>query len=273
MSRSTENPLGKATAYPRGYSPQLLHAVPRSEARQSLRMGTSLPFHGEDLWNAWELSWLDVSGRPSAATAEIRVPAESPNIIESKSLKLYLNSLADSVYPAADAVRLRIAADLSACAGGEVSVQLGSVSDMGRYEIKALPGFCIDDADASFGLTSIDAGTLKSNRSELVSEELHSHLLRSNCPVTGQPDTGSILIRYSGPKIQRGSLLGYLVAFREHEAFHEACVEKIFVDLKRRCAPSRLTVYARYNRRGGIDINPFRSDFEAQAENLRLPRQ
>ncbi len=273
MRKSSENQLGRATPSPRDYAPEMLYAVSREPARQGLGIGAALPFHGEDLWNAWELSWLDLHGRPIVAVAELRVPASSPNLIESKSLKLYLNSLASTRYPSASAVRELIARDLENCAGFPVAVRLQTDSDAASYAVSALPGICIDNEPAKFEFASVDAQLLRSDPRTEISESLHSHLLRSLCPVTGQPDTGSILISYRGPKIHRGALLQYLVSFREHQAFHEACVEQIFVEVKSRCAPSQLTVYARYNRRGGLDINPFRSDFEKQPPNTRLWRQ
>jgi 7-cyano-7-deazaguanine reductase len=269
----TTIPLGNASDYRREYSPHLLFAVARADARSKLVPGGCPSFHGEDLWTAWELSWLDANGRPLIATATLRIPADSPQIIESKSLKLYLNSLAFTRYASIAELRGVIALDLSACAQADVDVQLCSAVDAKESFTATLPGLCIDDADASFDVPAADARMLRSDTGIMVSEELHSHLLRSNCPITRQPDTGSILIRYRGPKIHHGSLLEYLVSYREHDAFHEACVERIFVDLKTRCRPDRLTVYARYNRRGGIDINPFRSDFEDAAPNIRLWRQ
>ena len=273
MRKSSKNPLGKVTTAPRRPAPEVLFAVPRSDARKALGLGAKLPFHGEDLWNAWELCWLDPQGRPVVAVAELRVPATSPNLIESKSLKLYLNSLAWTRYPSASAVRELIARDLENCAGFPVAVRLQTDSDAASYAVSALPGICIDNEPAKFEFASVDAQLLRSDARTEISESLHSHLLRSLCPVTGQPDTGSILVSYRGPKIHRGALLQYLVSFREHQAFHEACIEQVFVDVKSRCAPSQLTVYARYNRRGGLDINPFRSDFEKQAPNTRLWRQ
>jgi 7-cyano-7-deazaguanine reductase len=273
MRKSREIPLGRATPSPRDYAPEMLYAVSRDLARQGLGIGAKLPFQGEDLWTAWELSWLDPQGRPIVAVAELRLPASSPNLIESKSLKLYLNSLASTRYPSPASVRELIARDLETCAGCPVAVSLRTDNDPASYAVSATPGNCIDSEPARFESALVDAQLLRSDPRTEVSESLHSHLLRSLCPVTGQPDTGSILISYRGPKIHRGTLLQYLVSYREHEAFHEACVEQIFVDLKSRCAPSQLTVYARYNRRGGLDINPFRSDFESKAPNTRLWRQ
>jgi 7-cyano-7-deazaguanine reductase len=273
MSQPTQSPLGRATDCPRSYSPQSLFAVPRADSRAVLNVGAPLPFHGEDLWNAWELCWLDSRGRPQVAVAEIRVPASSPNIIESKSLKLYLNSLALTRYPSGERLRDTIATDLGACAKAKVTVLLCGVSDATRHAIVALPGSCIDDCEANFDTPCVDGRILRADDTTRVSELLHSNLLRSNCPVTHQPDTGTVLIRYRGPKIDRGTLLEYLVSFRTLDEFHETCVERIFVDLKSSCAPDQLTVYARYNRRGGIDINPFRSDFEQRPDNSRLWRQ
>jgi 7-cyano-7-deazaguanine reductase len=261
------------TDYPRDYSPDLLYAVPRSDARATLGIGDALPFHGEDLWNAWELSWLDASGRPRTAVAELRVAADSPYLIESKSLKLYLNSLASSRFASVDRLRDTIAADLGACANGKVTVQIVMDRNISRFAVSEFEGACIDDAEGKFDRQEVDPRVLQPDKRQRVSETLHSHLLRSNCPITHQPDSGSILIRYSGPRIDRGSLLEYLVSFRNHDEFHEACVERIFVDLKSHCSPDLLTVYARYNRRGGIDINPFRSDFEQTGSNVRLWRQ
>jgi 7-cyano-7-deazaguanine reductase len=266
-------PLGEATRYRSTYSPQLLFAVARIDARRGSNIGQSVPFSGIDLWNAWELTWLDSNGKPVVATAEIRVPAESPSIIESKSLKLYLNSLSMSRFENIASVSAVIHADLSKTAGNEVSVKLFPADTWHDHQVSLLPGKCIDDRPATTSGKDVDSSLLKSDRQTDVLEDLHSHLLYSNCPVTNQPDSGSILIRYSGPKIDETSLLNYLVSYRQHNDFHEACVERIFVDIKNQCKPDKLTVYARYNRRGGLDINPFRSDFEDSPENIRLWRQ
>lgn len=265
-------PLGKPSGYPQKYNPEVLFGVPRTDARADLGIGLDLPFGGEDIWNAWELTWLDISGKPIVATATIRVPAESDKIIESKSLKLYLNSFAMVRYESRDSVVQLITSDLVDVTRAPVSVMISTAGHSTTDRIAVLPGTCIDDHQADFSASVVDSDLLKCG-GKTVTEELHSHLLRSNCPVTNQPDSGSVLIRYQGPQIDRASLLQYLVSFRQHNDFHEACVERIFVDLKAHCQPQRLTVYARYNRRGGIDINPFRSDFEERAENLRLWRQ
>ena len=266
-------PLGKNTDYPQEYAPEELAAVARSAARADIGLGTELPFQGMDIWNAWELSWLAESGRPIVATATITVPASSTNIIESKSLKLYLNSFAMSRYAAKGEVAGIISRDLANLTESDVSVDVRPATEVASYHIVDFPGDCIDDLDVQVNAGDVDANLLQTDSDEPVEERIHSHLLRSNCPVTNQPDMGSVLIHYSGPRISRESLLRYIVSFRLHKDFHEACVERMFVDIKERCHPDRLTVYARYNRRGGIDINPFRSDFETNAENLRLWRQ
>lgn len=268
-----KTPLGKKSAWPERYAPEVLCAVPRRESRDALGLRAPLPFRGEDLWNAWELSWLDPGGKPVAATGVFRVPATSDNIVESKSLKLYLGSLAMSRFDSAGAVASRIAGDLSQVAGCPVTAAVYPAASWPTGAFTDLPGECIDDLDAACSTAEVDPSLLATTGGGSVAEELHSHLLRSNCPVTNQPDTGSLLVRYRGAPIDRRGLLRYLVSYRRHCAFHESCVERIFVDIKARCAPERLTVYARYNRRGGLDINPFRSDFEDTAENLRLWRQ
>ena len=267
-----DNPLGKPATYPAEYDPSLLHAIARQDGRSAAGIPALLPFHGEDIWNAWELSWLHGGGCPVNAIAEIRVPAISPHIVESKSLKLYLGAFAMTTFSSADAVQATIASDLAAVCGAPVGVRLDQRTD--QPVVRSLPGDCIDvQAIHDFDTRDVDDSLLSANAGELVQEKLHSHLLRSLCPVTNQPDTGSILICYDGPLLDRAALLRYLVSYRQHNDFHESCVERIFVDLMRRCEPQALTVYARYNRRGGIDINPFRSNFEHNAENIRLWRQ
>ena len=266
-------PLGRAVPYPEQYSPELLYAVPRAEHRAALGLGPKLPFRGSDIWNAWELTWLDLNGLPRYATAEIRVPADSPNMIESKSLKLYLNSFAMTPYASADDVAETVEGDLTGCAGADVEVLLRRPSTTGGSRIARLPGFCLDALRVSCDATAVDPALLRADPGGVVSEDLYSHLLRSRCPVTQQPDTGSVLISYKGPRIDRQGLLRYIVSYRQHEEFHESCVERMFVDIMDRCGPERLTVYARYQRRGGIDINPFRSNYEDDIPNARLWRQ
>jgi 7-cyano-7-deazaguanine reductase len=267
-----EIPLGKPTEYASEYAPGLLFAVARSEARDASGIGPGLPFSGSDIWNAWELTWLDESGKPVVATATFTVDATSPNIIESKSLKLYLNSFAMTRFPNEDEISDLIEKDLSNIAGNKVVVDITPARISTSDSIAEFPGTCIDYLEITDVPNNVDAGLLRCSN-EVVSEEIFSHLLRSNCPVTNQPDMGSVLIRYSGPRIDHASLLQYIVSFRQHNDFHEACIERMFVDLKERCTPEKLTVYARYNRRGGLDINPFRTDANESPDNLRLWRQ
>ena len=234
-----------------------------------------LPFAGEDIWNAYELSWLDTGGKPMVATGEFRIPANSPNIIESKSLKLYLNSLNGARYESLDSVRSTIAADLGGVCGTEAKVRLHSSTSAGAPAQGEPIGHCIDTEVLELPVYELDPGLLQESvesRSP-VSETLHSNLLKTNCPVTGQPDWATVMIRYRGPRIRRSALLAYLVSYRNHAEFHEQCVERMFVDIERYCRPSVLSVYARYLRRGGLDINPFRSNFETPPPNVRLLRQ
>lgn len=269
----SEIPLGRPTGYSTDYAPNLLFPVARDDARATLGIGAHLPFTGTDIWNAWELTWLNVAGKPIVATATFYVDAVSPNIIESKSLKLYLNSFAMTRFASADEVAASITTDLSRTAGDDVVVRISTAANSENSSISEFPGICIDDLDIGASAENVDAGLLRCDGDEVIREELYSHLLRSNCPVTNQPDMGSVLIRYRGPKIDRSSLLQYIVSFRQHNDFHEACVERIFLDIKERCSPQALTVYARYNRRGGLDINPFRTDADETPDNLRLWRQ
>lgn len=266
-------PLGNPVEYPEEYAPEVLCAIPRAESRAALGLGVDLPFRGEDIWNAWELTWLATTGTPIVATATIRISAASPNLVESKSLKLYLNSLAMTRYASRGELTDTITRDLSRIAGFEVDVSIEPAGESTSATVKQFSGECIDALDVGEVPTSVDAAVLMTDTGPEVKEALFSHLLRSKCPVTNQPDSGSLLIRYRGRPINRQALLTYIVSFRQHNDFHESCVERIFVDIRKYCKPSELTVYARYNRRGGLDINPFRSDFEESVENVRLWRQ
>ena len=266
-------PLGTQSDYPDTYSPELLFPIPRAESREILGLGDSLPFQGIDIWNAWELTWLANNGHPGVATVEIRVPADSPNMIESKSLKLYLNSFSMSRYDSVGEVRAAILNDLSQCTGTDVEVSLQVVDRNQGARSETLPGDCIDNPEIECAAWDIDADLLRSDPGEIINESLHSHILRSLCPVTSQPDSGAVVISYAGPKIDRASLLRYIVSFRKHNDFHEACVERMFLDIKDRCGAGKLSVYARYQRRGGIDINPFRSNFQTAVPNIRLWQQ
>ncbi|MCZ8166392.1 NADPH-dependent 7-cyano-7-deazaguanine reductase QueF [Silanimonas sp.] len=267
--------LGQSVAFPSSYDAGLLFPIPRTEARSKLGLDEALPFVGVDLWNAYELSWLDLRGKPQVALAEFRVPATSPNLVESKSFKLYLNSFAQERLANADALRATLIADLSAAAGASVSVSLIAPTSPQAFPVSVLPGELIDGVAIAIEHYGPPAPELlKSDAQETVEETLVSHLFRSNCPVTGQPDWASLQIAYTGPRIDRAALLRYLVSFRTHSDFHEACVERIFLDLRARCAPVKLSVYARFTRRGGLDINPFRAlPGAAMPDNLRLSRQ
>lgn len=273
MSTPEHSPLGKATAYPERYDASLLFPIPRAAKRAELGIGSTLPFHGVDVWNAYELSWLDGRGKPRVALAEFRVPADSPNIIESKSFKLYLNGFAHERIADADALAAMLERDLSAAAGAPVAAALHAPSARGLAWAD-LEGASIDALDLAID----DYGPPKADYLGLageavVEEALVSDLLKSNCPVTGQPDWGSLRIAYRGRPLDRAGLLRYLVSFRAHSEFHEQCVERIYMDIARRCAPERLSVYARYTRRGGLDINPFRSSEPAEPGNPRGARQ
>lgn len=265
-------PLGRDTEYPQEYAPGVLFSVSRSETRNRLGIGADLPFAGQDIWNAWELTWLDARGKPVVATATLTFDATSPSIVESKSLKLYLGSFAMSRFDTPANLAGTIAADLSGVTGGAVDVDIHHFADGDFGRISAIPGHCVDELLLPALPDEVKASLLSAS-GEPGEHTLHSHLLRSLCPVTAQPDIGSVMIRYRGPRIDPGSFLAYVTSFRQHQDFHEGCVERMFLDIKTRCRPEALTVYARYNRRGGIDINPFRSDFEGTPDNIRLWRQ
>ena len=263
--------LGKEVSYRSAYAPELLFPVPRAKVWVEKGLD-SCPFQGYDIWNAYELSWLNTKGLPQVAVGEFRVPAESANLIESKSFKLYLNSFNQTRFESWEQVKASLVKDLSGCAGAPVGVVLHRI----KYAPQIQPGFdgiCLDDQDVEIEVYDVDASLLATASEEVVNETLYSDLLRSNCPVTGQPDWGSVCIEYTGKAIDREALLKYLVSFREHSGFHELCVETIFVDLLQHCAPSELTVYARYLRRGGLDINPLRSSRSTEVGNIRLARQ
>jgi len=274
MSSAHDSSLGKTTAYPRHYDPGLLFPIARAPQREALGLAGPSPFHGEDLWTAYELSWLDLRGKPQVAIAEFSVPAVSPCLIESKSWKLYLNSFAGERHANAADVATLLRRDLGQAAGAPVEVALYAPRQYpGAFD--GLPGESIDALPIEIDCHGPpQPDFLASDSASPVSESLVSHLLKSNCPVTGQPDWASVQITYSGPRIERAGLLRYLVSFREHSDFHEHCVERIFCDIRSRCATQRLSVYARYTRRGGIDINPFRSSVPGErAPQVREPRQ
>lgn len=269
------SPLGKSSAYVATYSPEQLFPIPRAPKWAELGLtAETLPYQGVDIWNCYELSWLLPSGKPVVAIGEFCIPADSPNIIESKSFKLYLNSLNQSVFDSREALVKVMTKDLSAVAGKPVGVRLHTLDEAAAEGVTSLPGRCIDDLEVTIkDYDAPQADLLRCDAGRQIEDCVHSHLLRSNCPVTGQPDWGSLVVDYRGAALDAASLLAYLISFRQHADFHEQCVERIFLDLQRLLKPERLTVYARYLRRGGLDINPYRSTETVTADNGRLVRQ
>ena len=260
MNSIQHSSLGKDVQYGGQYDASLLFPIDRAEKRAEIGVDTPLPFSGVDIWNAYEFSWLDARGKPKVALIEFRVPVSSPNIIESKSFKLYLNSYMQTRFADTEAMRQQIARDLSQAAGAHVSVMLVSISAAASADIELLEGTLIDDLPIDIETYGPpNAMYLAADLDLMVEETLVSHLLKSNCPVTGQPDWASVQIHYRGPRLDRAGLLRYLISYREHNEFHEQCVERIFMDISHQCSPQRLAVYARYTRRGGLDINPFRA--------------
>ncbi|CAG34897.1 NADPH-dependent 7-cyano-7-deazaguanine reductase QueF [Desulfotalea psychrophila] len=267
-------PLGKQVGHSETYDPSHLFPVARREARKSLGLADDLPFSGPDIWNAYELSWLDSKGKPCVALGEITFPCTSENIIESKSLKLYLNSFNLTRFTSTARVKEIIREDLSRVAGAEVEVKILTPEEFTEVTISAPEGSCIDDLELEEEINAYrPTANYLSTGPEETEEELYTNLLRTNCPVTGQPDWATVIINYRGKAIDQRGLLRYIISFRQHEGFHENCVERIFMDILNRCAPARLTVYARFTRRGGLDINPYRTTHAEHFVNLRLARQ
>jgi 7-cyano-7-deazaguanine reductase len=264
--------LGKATEYKEIYTPDLLQAVPRSMNRVELNLTAQLPFSGTDRWNGYELSWLNSKGKPQVAIMRCEVPASSPHLIESKSFKLYLNSFNQSHFDSIESVTEALTKDLSQCAGGNVNVVLFKPAEFPQMQISCFDALSIDDLDIEVKDYQLEPSNLTAEGEE-VEETLTSDLLKSNCLITNQPDWGSVFIRYQGQHINHEGLLRYLISFRQHNEFHEQCVERIFCDIMANCKPNKLSVYARYTRRGGLDINPFRSNFEPIYPEVRLARQ
>lgn len=271
-----DSPLGKPTTYQSAYAPDLLFPIARQGKREEIGVTGTLPFFGIDIWNAYELSWLNLRGKPQIAVASVTVPADSPNIIESKSLKLYLNSFNQTRLAGPEALTELLRADLSAGFGAPVQIKLTLPEEFPNLQMGELEGLLLDRLDIEVDSYTPDHTLLRANHEEAIVEEtLLSHLLKSNCLVTGQPDWGSVQIRYVGPQIDQEGLLRYLIGFRDHNEFHEQCVERIFMDILRQCRPHKLSVYARYTRRGGLDINPWRTNFTTgqRPSNLRNGRQ
>ena len=271
-----DSELGKSTTYDRRYNPDKLFLIPRQSKRIEIGIDPhALPFYGFDLWNHYEVSWLNPKGKPVVALAQIVINCTSVNIIESKSMKLYFNSFNNTCFDDFATLENIICKDIQARVESDVFVKLLPLTDdQAKCTLTSLAGNSIDHLDIICDQYEPDA-TLLTTESEIVSETLYSDLLKSNCLVTNQPDWGSVQISYTGKKINPASLLKYIVSFRNHNEFHEQCVERIFIDIMRQCAPSALTVYARYTRRGGLDINPYRttSICDFADKNMRLIRQ
>ena len=267
--------LGKQVDYEFEYNPDLLQGVPRSLSRDTLNLaGSGLPFDGIDTWTGYELSWLNLKGKPNVAILECHVPITSKNLIESKSFKLYLNSFNQTKFASAEDVRQVLQADLSACAGEPVEVKLILQEQFSSLQFQEFNGTLLDSLDVEIDQYSPNTQYLTVAKNVTgVQETLVSHLLKSNCLITSQPDWASIQIRYEGKAIEHEGLLKYLISFRQHNEFHEQCVERIYNDIMQHCQPDKLTVCARYTRRGGLDINPFRSNYEAPYANHRQARQ
>jgi 7-cyano-7-deazaguanine reductase len=273
MTDLHDSPLGHATTYADAYDPALLFPVDRAPQRHELGLAAALPFRGFDVWNAYELSWLDPAGKPQVAIATFSVPADSPRIVESKSVKLYLTAFNLSRFADAAAVGAAMARDLSAAAGAPVGVKLVRPDEFAALPHGELEGEDLDVLPAVFDGRGPDASLLVA-AGPVGEQTLRTRLFRSLCPVTGQPDFASVQIRHRGHALDRARLLRYLVSFRGHPGFHEHCVERIFVDVWTRCRPQALAVHARFTRRGGVDINPWRtSDDGAPPPNRRTARQ
>ena len=281
MNLPEHSELGKSSAYVDQYDASLLFPIPRLAKREEIGVGAAPPFFGADLWTAFELSWLNLRGKPQVALAQFIVPCETPNIVESKSFKLYLNSFNNTRFADAAAVQARLRADISEAAwrgapnASSVGARLLLPDLFDREDVAELDGLNLDRLDVECSRYTPAPDLLSAVFDEPpVTEVLTSNLLKSNCLVTGQPDWGSVRISYSGPQIDQEGLLQYIVSFRNHNEFHEQCVERIFMDIWTRCKPVKLTVYARYTRRGGLDINPFRTSHpQAIPPNVRTARQ
>ncbi|HWU98982.1 MAG TPA: NADPH-dependent 7-cyano-7-deazaguanine reductase QueF [Oxalicibacterium sp.] len=275
-SAPSSSPLGKPSVYSAQYDPSLLFSIPRQYKRDELGLNGTLPFFGMDIWNAYELSWLNMRGKPQVAIARFMVPADSPCIIESKSLKLYLNSFNQTKLGGTEALLELLQIDLSTGFGAPVQITLTAPDTFATVNMSELNGLSLDRLDIEVEEYLPDANLLTANHDEApIEEQLVSHLLKSNCLVTGQPDWASVQIHYVGAPIDHEGLLRYIIGFREHHEFHEQCVERIFIDILRQCKPQKLAVYARYTRRGGLDINPWRSNFSTgkPPSNARSARQ
>ena len=270
----THSFLGKKVSYVDQYDPTLLFPIPREQKRAEIGIDGPLPFYGCDTWNAFELSWLNAKGKPIVALARFDIACDSKNLVESKSFKLYLNSFNNSKFESVDQVRSVLQGDIEKAAQGRVSVEIYSADDVGVIPIKNFDAQCIDDQDIVIDTYIVEPAFLNANKNQIIHEKIYSNLLKSNCLVTGQPDWGSVMIEYAGPKIDHEGLLKYIISFRNHNEFHEQCVERIFMNILTYCKPQHLTVRACYTRRGGLDINPIRSTEKMNlTANSRMVRQ
>lgn len=257
------SPLGKQLDRKNSYAPEILFAISRQPSRTHLKIPENLLFRGYDVWNAFEISWLNMRGKPIVALGEFIVPCDTPNLIESKSMKLYLNSLASTRFPSIQAVKNTITQDLSATAKGNITVQLIPLYAAKNITTEPFDGLCLDTLDVECDVYQVTSDLLTVEpSSEIVEEKIYTNLLRSNCLVTHQPDWGTIFMHYQGRKISHEGFLKYIVSFRQHDELHEQCIERIFMDILTQCKPQKLTIEGRYTRRGGIDINPYRTNYQ-----------
>ncbi len=267
MSCLEKSELGKKSIYADQYDPSLLFPIPRKEKRKEIGIIAQLPFHGLDIWFGYELSWLNQKGKPEIAIAVFEFPCDSQCLIESKSFKLYLNSFNQTRFSSRDIVREVLIRDLSNACGSLVHVEFAD-----RLPQDEFRGICLDSLDIDVDIYQVTPSLLKCSGA-IVQESLFSRLLKSNCLVTGQPDWATLYIHYQGPRIDQVSLLKYIISYRQHLEFHEQCVERIFTDLLRECRCQKLTVFGKFTRRGGLDINPFRTNFEKPFSHFQTPRQ
>lgn len=269
------SPLGKKSNYTSVYTPSLLCPLPRAEYRSAIGVdGDALPFKGMDVWTGYELSWLDSQGKPEVGVGKFFFPCNSSHLVESKSFKLYLNSLNQTRFNNINELIKTLESDLTTTIGGPVMVSILPLAKAANEGVGHFTGENIDGLDVAIDCYSVNAGFLTIDaHSPVTRETLYSDLLKTNCPVTGQPDWASIMISYLGRPIGREGLLKYIVSYREHADFHESCVERIFMDILKKCQPEGLSVCARYNRRGGLDINPFRTNCGDELPEFRLVRQ
>ncbi len=267
-----QSPLGQSTSYVETYTPSLLYPIKRAVGREPMG-AANVAFLGEDLWTGYEFSWLNVAGKPQVAGVRLRVSCTSEAIVESKSMKLYLGSFSGTRFETQAEVLRTLDQDLSLAFRAPVMLELLDMQQL-AMNVPQMPGNCLDNLEIRTSTYERDPELLQHDGPDVVvHESLHTHLFRSVCPVTGQPDWGSIALSYSGRPIHQENLLRYLISYRNHPGFHETTVEQIYVDVLARCRPQSLTVYGRFQRRGGLDINPFRSTHETSAPVYRLPRQ